>query len=107
MNSKPVFPLDSVVEDLRSAIAHYKSWRPDGEAHVLGKYSETVSWISWNPELFPCVFGSVQRAILKQSYYIVYFIQEKERAVVLAVLDGRMSPIAIRKLVSQRRRTKR
>jgi hypothetical protein len=45
----------------------------------LGKYNETVSWVAWNPDLFPVVFGTVQRAIIKQSYYLVYFIQESER----------------------------
>jgi hypothetical protein len=70
-------------------------------------YTETTSWIAWNPELFPVVFGRIQRAILKHSYYIVYFIQEKERTIVLAVLDGRMKPSSIRKLVFTRSRTRR
>lgn len=107
MKSKPVFALESVGADLKEAVAHYSSWRSDGEEHILGKYEETVSWIEWNPELFPRVFGPIQRAILKHSYYIVYFLQEEDRTVVLAVLDGRMDPKSIRSLVSQRGRTKR
>jgi plasmid stabilization system protein ParE len=107
VNSKPVFALESVREDLKGAITHYLTWRSDGKEHILGKYKETVSWIEWNPELFPRVFGPVQRAILKQSYYIVYFLQEVDRTVILAVLDGRMGPKSIRNLVSQRGRTRR
>ena len=34
--------------------------------------------------------GSVQRVVLKQSYYVVYFVQETARSVVIAVLDGGM-----------------
>ena len=107
MKSKPVFALDVVAEDLKAAISHYATWRSDSESHVLGKYNETVSWVAWNPDLFPRVFRSVQRAIIKQSYYLMYFVQESERTLVLAVLDGRMNPTFIRKLVKQRGRTKR
>lgn len=107
MKSKPVYPLDSVAADLRAAIAHYSTWRSDAEAHVIAKYEETLSWIAWNPDLFPRVLGPVQRAILKHSYYIIYFLQEEDRSIVLAVLDGRMEPRAIKKRVSARSRTGR
>ena len=105
MNSKPVDALTVVTEDLKNAAAQYQSWRSDGAEHILKKYDETVSWIAWNPGLFPRKFGSVQKAILKQSYYIVYFIQESKRSLVLAVLDGRRSPAEIREIVSTRRKS--
>ena len=104
MNSKRVDALAVVAEDLRQAAAHYKSWRSDGAEQILRKYDETVNWIAWNPDLFPRRFGRIQKAILKQTYYIVYFIQENERSVVLAVLDGRRSPDEIREIVSVRRK---
>jgi len=104
VNSKPVFALEAVHDDLRAAVAHYQSWRPDGEEHILAKYEETISWLAWNPDLFPQKWGRVQRAVLKQSYYVVYFLQETERTLVLAVLDGRRSPIEIQRIVRTRRR---
>ena len=104
MNSKPVFALDEVEADLKSAIAHYEGWRLDGKAHVLALYDETIRWIEWNPDLFPKKFGRFQRAILKRSYYIVYFIQEPERSLVVAVLDGRRKPSEIRTIVKRRKR---
>ena len=108
MKSLPVVALPEVEADLRAAIAHYSSWRSDGESHVLTKYNETVSWIEWNPEAFPKKYGPVRRAILKHSYYIVYFMLEAQRSVVLAVLDGRREPSEIRILVSRRKsRTRR
>ncbi len=103
MNSKPVFALEIVAADLNAAAAHYESWRTGGRAHLLGKYEETVAWIAWNPDLFTKQFGAVRRAILKDSYYIVYFIQEAERCVVVAVLDGRREPGEIRKLLRTRK----
>jgi len=104
VNSKPVVALEDVEADLKSAIAHYESWRSDAKAHVLALYDETIRWIEWNPDLFPRKIGRVQRAILKRSYYIVYFLQESERTVVLAVLDGRRMPSEIRGIVRQRRK---
>ena len=70
---------------------------------MLGKYDETADWIAWNPDAFPKKHGEIQRAILKHSYYIVYFIQEMNRALVLAVLDGRQAPKEIRDIVEKRK----
>jgi plasmid stabilization system protein ParE len=96
--------LDVVADDLVAAAAHYQSWRSDGTEHLLDKYEETVRWIAWNPELFPRIYGRVQRAILKESYFLVYFVQEPDRSLVLAVLDGRRSPHELRSLVTARGR---
>lgn len=104
MNSKPVAALPEVAADLLAAARHYQSWRSDGKRHILGKYDETVGWIAWNPDLFPKVIGRVQRAILKNSYYVVYFMQEADRSLVLAVLDGRRSPLEIGRILKGRRR---
>ncbi|MBS0633212.1 MAG: hypothetical protein JSS11_14975 [Verrucomicrobia bacterium] len=103
MKSKPVVALPEVEADLRAAMAHYASWRPDGAEQLLAKYDETVGWIEWNPDAFPRKHGSIQRAILKQSYYLVYFRQETQRSVVLAVLDGRRDPQEIQGLLKARR----
>jgi plasmid stabilization system protein ParE len=103
MKSLPVWALPEVEGDLRAAIAHYSSWRSDGAEHVSQKYNETIGWIGWNPEAFPKKHGAVRRAILKQSYYIVYFLIEIDRIVVLAVLDGRRNPWEIRDMLSRRK----
>jgi plasmid stabilization system protein ParE len=106
VKSKPVEALPEVAADLLAAIKHYESWRADGRGHLLQKYEETVSWIAWNPELFPRKLGAVQRVVLKQSYYIVYFMQETGRSIVLAVLDGRDDPEKRSQLVRRRRRSR-
>jgi hypothetical protein len=106
VKSRPVVALPKVEDDLRAAISHYSSWRAGGEAHVLQMYDETISWIEWNPESFPRKYGQVRRAILKRSYYIVYFLLEAYRSVVLAVLDGRREPSMIRSLLRVRTQPK-
>jgi plasmid stabilization system protein ParE len=99
VKSLPAVALPEVEADLRAAISHYSSWRSDGEEHVLRKYNETISWIEWNPEAFPKKYRTVRRAILKHSYYIVYFVMEADRSLVLAVLDGRREPREIKALL--------
>ena len=107
MKSLPVFALPEVEGDLRAAMAHYASWRTDGTEHIRQKYDETVGWIAWNPETFPKKYGAVRRAILKHTYYIVYFVVESDRSLVIAVLDGRRSPSEIKTIVDERSRTRR
>lgn len=102
MRSFPVFALPEVEGDLREAMVHYSSWRSDGAEHIRQKYDETISWIAWNPEAFPRKHGLIRRAILKQSYYIVYFFEEGERTIVVAVLDGRRDPSEIRRVLRER-----
>ena len=65
MNSKPVFALEEVENDLNCAISHYLTWRSDGKERVLRLYDETIRWIEWNPDRFPRKFGRILRAILK------------------------------------------
>ena len=103
MKSLPVFALPEVESDLRAATAHYASWRSDGEEHVRQMYDETVGWIAWNPKGFPRKYGVVRRAILKRSYYIVYFLIEVDRSLVVAVLDGRRKPSEIRTILGGRK----
>jgi plasmid stabilization system protein ParE len=108
VKSLPVIALPEVESDLRAATAHYASWRSDGAAHILQKYEETVEWIRWNPEGFPRKHGAVRRAILKQSYYVIYFLIEAATTIVLAVLDGRRDPQEIQNIVRRREgRTRR
>ena len=104
MKSLPVFALPEVEADLRAAMTHYSSWRVDGAEHIRRKYDETVGWVAWNPEAFPKKYGSVRRAILKRSYYVVYFLMEADRTLVLAVLDARRDPREIRSIIGKRRR---
>ncbi len=106
MKSVPIATLPEVETDLRAAIAHYETWRTDGRRHVLAKYEETVGTISKNPEAFPLRYGEVRRVMLERSYYLVYFVLEVDRALIVAVLDGRRDPGVIRRLLERRRRAK-
>ena len=103
MNARPVVALFEVEADLEFAMAYYASWQTDGAARLLEKYDATVGAIELTPDAYPRKYGAIHRAILRRSFYLVYFIQETDRSVVLAVLDGRRSPREIRRLVGFRR----
>lgn len=53
MRRQKVEALEAVEDDVRSATAFYESWRSDGRRYFEDQLSETLSWIEWNPELFP------------------------------------------------------
>ena len=105
MSSKRVDALEIVQSDLAYARSFYDSWKPGGGVEFLRKYFEAVEWIEWNPDLFPRKLGVIQQVILKRSYFVVYFLQEPGRCIVIAVLDGRRDPRAIRKLLAARKRS--
>ena len=105
MSAKRVEVLEAVQAELEYARSFYESWKPGGGDEILRKYFDALEWIEWNPDLFPRKFGVIQRVLLKRSYFVVYFLQEQERSVIVAVLDGRRGPRAIRKLIHHRRKT--
>ena len=104
MKSQPVEFLDFIEEDLRYAHAFYDSWQTDGAARFQQKFRETIEWIAWNPDLFPTKYKFYHRAIIRRSYFGVYFAVEPHVTTVVAVLDMRQDPRIVRQLLQKRRR---
>lgn len=102
MRSKPVEFLEFVEEDLRYAYDYYDSWQSGGSMHFHERFRETVAWIAWNPEMFPRRHRFFRRAIVRRSYFGVFFVIEKDVTTVVAVLDMRQSPREIQKIVEAR-----
>lgn len=102
MKSQPVEFLEDIEADLRDARAFYDSWQTDGGIRFHEKFRETVSWIEWNPEMFPRRHRHFHRAVIRRSYYGVYFAIEPTVTTVVAVLDLRQSPAAICHLLESR-----
>lgn len=102
MNSQPVEFLEAIEPDLRQAWAFYDSWQADGAEKFQSRFRETIAWIEWNPELFPRRYKHFRRAIIRRTYYGIYYAIEPGVTVVVAVLDLRRNPQAIRRLLSTR-----
>jgi plasmid stabilization system protein ParE len=104
VNSLPVEFLEFVEGDLRFAREFYEAWKFDGAEDFHAKFRETVSWISWNPELFSKKYKRFRRAIIRQTYFAIYYAIEKDAVVVIAVLDMRRDPRVLRAMLRLRLR---
>jgi len=73
-----------------------------GAGKFQTKFRETVSWVEWNPELFPRKYKLFRRAIIRRTYFGIYYVIEPGVTVVVAVLDLRRDPRAIRQALNFR-----
>ena len=104
MKSQPVEFLESIEDDLAYAYEYYDSWHPEGRNYFRGQWHEAVAWIEWNPELFPKKHRFFRRALIRNTYFAVIFAIEPGVTTVVAVLDLRQHPKAIRRVLDQRRK---
>lgn len=103
MKSQPVEFLEPVEHDLRYAHEFYDSWKAKGAENFQERFRECVSWIEWNPVMFPKQYRSFRRAILRRSYFAVYYVIEPGVTTVVAVLDMRREPKSIQTLLKGRK----
>ena len=103
MRSQPVEFLAFVEDDLRYAYDYYDSWLA-GSAWFRDRFHETVSWIEWNPEMFPKKHRFFRRAIIRRSYFGIFFAIEPDVTTVVAMRDMRDDPREIRRLLLVRKR---
>jgi len=104
VKSQPVEFLAFIEDDLRHAYDYYDSWLADGSPWFREQFHETVSWIEWNPEMFPKKHRFFRRAIIRRSYFGIFFAIEREVTTVVAVRDMRDNPQKIRALLLERKR---
>lgn len=105
MNSQPVEFLDIVEQDVCNARDFYDSWQTGGGNHFTAKLRETLDWIEWNPEQFPKKHRFFRRAIIRRTYFGVFYATEPGVTTVVAVFDLRQDPRLIRALLNFRAQT--
>lgn len=103
MKSQPVEFLEPVEHDLRYAGEFYNSWKLNGAEDFQERFREGVSWIEWNPDMFPRQYRSFRRAIIRRSYFAIYYVIEPGVTTVVAVLDMRREPKSIQTLLKGRK----
>jgi hypothetical protein len=103
VKSQPVEFLEPVEHDLRYARDFYESWKWHGAEDFMQRFRESVAWIEWNPVMFPRKYRQFRRAIIRRSYFGVYYVIEPSVTTVVAVLDMRRDPKTIRDLLEGRK----
>ena len=102
MRSQRAEALEAVAADLICAREYYDSWRSDGSAYFKAQFDETVAWIEWNPELFPRKYRFFRRAIIRNTYFGIFYAIEQNVTTIVAVVDMRQRPATIRRLTKSR-----
>jgi len=69
----------------------------------MQRFRESIAWIEWNPEMFPKKYRQFRRAIIRRSYFGIYYAIEPEVTTVVAVLDMRREPRTIRGILELRK----
>jgi len=100
---RPVEFLEPVEDDLVYAYEYYDSWHPEGRDYFRSQLREAVSWIEWNPELFPRKHRFFRRALIRNTYFAAIFAIESDATTVVAVVDMRRNPKEIRRLLRGRK----
>lgn len=103
MKSQPVEALDIIEADMVFATEYYASWHPDGASYFKGQFDEAVKWIEWNPELFPKRFRFFRRAVIRNTFFGIFYVIEPGVTTIVAVLDMRQRPRTLRSLVTGRK----
>ncbi len=81
----------------------YESWKWHGTEDFMLRFRESVAWIEWNPEMFPRKYRQFRRAIIRRSYFGIYYVIESEVTTVVAVLDMRRDPRTIQDTLKRRK----
>lgn len=103
MNGKPVVALEPVREEVQLAYDYFASRLGGGGEGFLQRYLESTDRITDNPWSFPVKFDDYHRALIPRSDFAIYYFQEADRSVIVAVIHARRHPKLIRDLVRARR----
>jgi plasmid stabilization system protein ParE len=103
VKSQPVVALEVVSADVQAAYDYFETRLPDAGERFLTHYFAITDRIVENPETFPLKFDDCRRALVPKSNLAVYYFIERERTVIVAVLDARRNPRLMRRLIRGRR----
>jgi plasmid stabilization system protein ParE len=78
--------------DIREAARWYEDREPDLGLRFLGQIRTSLQHINHNPLMFPIIEDDVRRALLHKFPYSIYFLNEHDGVVVIAVLHQHRQP---------------
>jgi toxin ParE1/3/4 len=87
-----LFVRDDAAADLEATAEWYEDRRRGLGGEFIRAARAALAGIARQPLRFPVAQGEVRRARVRRFPYVIFFIAEGERTVVLAVLHGRRDP---------------
>jgi toxin ParE1/3/4 len=78
--------------DLEEAEDWYDEQRPGLGAEFRQTIADLFARLAANPQIYPKVHGEIRRAVLRRFPYLVYFLIEDTKVIILGVLDSRRDP---------------
>lgn len=104
MINKPVVALEQVSEDVQLAYDYFAARLIGGGDKFLERYFISTDRIALNPWTFPVKFDDYHRALIPKSDFAIYYFQEPDRSVIVAVVNARRHPRLLRDFVRARRK---
>lgn len=98
----PVVYRQAASREIIAAARAYEGYRKGLGASFVNEVVRLEAHLSDAPGLYQMVLGEVRRAILRRFPYGLFYLEELERVVVLACLDLRRDPAAIRERIARR-----
>jgi toxin ParE1/3/4 len=88
--------------DIVDVFRWYENQRPGLGASFVAEIARIEGHISEAPGLYQVVYGEIRRAVMRRYPCGLFYIEEKDRLVVLACLDLRRSPQAVTRILGRR-----
>jgi plasmid stabilization system protein ParE len=88
----PVVWLPGAHSELREAVAHYDSIRPELAERFVAEVEQTITRIADGPLHYALVDKEKRRAGVRKLPYGLFFLVEETRVVIIACFHGRRHP---------------
>ena len=79
-------------KEFDDSIAWYEAGRAGLGQEFRAAIEECFQRIAGNPEWFPAVRGEVRRAVVRRFPFVIHFLIEKERLVILSIFHSSLEP---------------
>ena len=87
-----LFVRDEAAADAEQAAEWYEERRRGLGGEFTRAVRAALAGIARQPLRFPVATGEVRRARVRRFPYVIFFVPELERTIVLAILHGRRDP---------------
>lgn len=83
--------------DLADTYAWYEEHAKGYGNEFLDAVEEILKRIEANPRLYPIVYKSVRRALIRRFPYVVFYVESEDSIAILSVMHGKRDPESWRK----------